>query len=112
MDLAEKLANGEDELAEAKENFAQNYLQKCLQMEREQKWSDLNVCEELDTIFVGSVDTTATTVNGITLMLAIHQEYQERVVDEMREIFQDIDEPVTSDHIARMTFLELCMKES
>lgn len=45
-------------------------------------------------------------------MLAIHPEYQERVVNEMREIFDDVDEPVTSEHISRMQFLELVMKES
>lgn len=112
MQLAEKLEHGEDELAIAKENHNQNYLQKCLQLELEQKWTDLEVCEEMDTIFVGSVDTSATTICGITLMLAIHQEYQERVVDEMREIFEDVNEPVTNEHLSRMTFLELVIKES
>lgn len=112
MELAEKLEHGEDELAIAKENNCMNYLQKCLQMELEQKFSDENVCEEMDTIFVGSVDTSATTINGLTLMLAIHPEYQERVVDELREIFDDVDEPVTNEHLSRMTFMELVIKES
>ncbi|XP_055308985.1 cytochrome P450 4V2-like [Sitodiplosis mosellana] len=112
MDLAEKLEHGEDELAIAKQNNNQNYLQKCLQLELEQKWTNENVCEEMDTIFVASVDTSATILCGISLMLAIHQEYQERVVDEMREIFDDVNEPVTNDHLSRMTFLELVIKES
>lgn len=112
MELAEKLTQGEDELAIAKENHNMNYLQKCLQLELEKKFSDENVCEEMDTIFVGSVDTSAITINGLTLMLAIHQEYQDRVFDEMREIFDDVDEPVTIEHLSRMTFLELVIKES
>lgn len=112
MELAEKLEHGIDELADAKENNNMNYLQKCLQMELENKFSDENVCEEMDTIFVGSVDTSATSINGLTLMLAIHPEYQERVVDELREIFDDVDEPVTNEHLGRMTFMELVIKES
>lgn len=111
-ELADKLEHGEDELANVRANFNQNFLQKCLQLELENKFTDEDVWDEMDTVFVGSVDTTATTVNGITLMLAMHQHYQERVVDELREIFEDVDEPVTNEHLSRMTFLELVIKES
>lgn len=68
MQLAEKLEHGEDELAIAKENNNQNYLQKCLQLHFEHKWTDENVCEEMDTIFVGSVDTSATTICGMIFL--------------------------------------------
>ncbi|XP_055308996.1 cytochrome P450 4V2-like [Sitodiplosis mosellana] len=112
MNLAEKLEHGEDELAITKENNNQNYLQKCLQLELEQKFTDQNICDEMETILIASVDTSATVFYGITLMLAIHQEYQERVVDEMREIFIDVNEPVTNDHLSRMTFLDLVIKET
>lgn len=112
MDLAEKMVHGEDELELAKENNTLNYLQKCLLLERQGVFSDENVDEEMDTIFVGSVDTSAITTNGILLMLAIHPEYQDRVVDELREIFADVDEPVTQEHISKMNFLELVIKES
>lgn len=30
----------------------------------------------------------------------------------MREIFEDVNEPVTNEHLSRMTFLELVIKES
>lgn len=112
MNLAENWENGEDELKVTKENYNQNYLQKCLQLESEQKWNDQNVCEEMDTIFVGSVDTSATTLCGISLMLAIHQEYQDQVVQELHEIFEDANEIVTNEHLTRMTFLDLVIKES
>lgn len=112
MELAEKMLHGEDELAIAKENNHMNFLQKCLQMELENKFTDENVCDEMDTIFVGSVDTSATSINGLTLMLAIHQDYQERVVDELRSLFDDVNEPVTNEHLSEMKFMELCLKES
>lgn len=112
MQLAEKLEYGDDELATAKEKNNQNLLQKCLQMELEHKWSDENVCDEIKTVLIAGVDTTSTILNGISLMLAIHQEYQKRVVNEMCEIFDNVNEPVTNEHLLRMTFLELVIKES
>lgn len=112
MELAEKLEHGEDELAIAKEENRQNFIQKCIQLELEQKWTMEEVYEEMDTIFLASIDTTAIVLNGVSIMLAIHQEYQERVVDEMREIFENVDETVTSEHLTRMTFLEIIIKEA
>lgn len=113
MELAEKLKQyNENELAAAKEENRQNFIQKCLQLEFEQKWSMKNVCEEMDTMFIASVDTSATVLTGTIIMLAIHQDYQERVVDEMREIFENVDETVNIEHLKRMTFLELVIKES
>lgn len=112
MQLAEKMNHGVDELAIAKDNNNMNFLQKCLHLEREMKFDNVNVDEEMDTIVIASADTSATTMNGIVLMLAIHQEYQDRVVDELHEIFEDPFEPVTNEHLSRMTFLEIVMKES
>ncbi|XP_031634229.1 probable cytochrome P450 4ac1 [Contarinia nasturtii] len=112
IDLSEKLDHEENELAAAKNENRQNFLQKSLQLELEQKWTEEEVCQELDTLLVASIDTTATALYGTIIMLAIHQEYQERVVDEMREIFESINEPVTNDHLKRMTFLELVIKEA
>lgn len=45
-------------------------------------------------------------------MLAIHQDYQDRVVDELRSIFTNVDEPVTKEHVSKMNFLELVIKEA
>lgn len=45
-------------------------------------------------------------------MLAIHHQYQDRVVEELRSIFTDADEPVTKEHVSQMHFLELVIKEA
>lgn len=45
-------------------------------------------------------------------MLAIHQEHQDRVVDELRSIFTDVDEPVTKEHVSDMNYMELVIKEA
>lgn len=111
LDLAEKLVNGIDELAIVKETNSANFLQKCLLMEMENKFDDRDICEEMQTVLIGSIDTTSLTINGIILLLAIHQEYQDRVLEELHSIFTDPNEPVTHDHLQQMTFLELVIKE-
>lgn len=110
--LAEKLIQNCDELADAKEAHCSNYIQKCIQLELEKKFDNENTCDNVETLFLGSVDTSAITITSITLMLAIHQNYQDRVVEELHSIFNNIDDPVTSDHLPMMSFMELVIKES
>lgn len=52
IDLANKLANGIDEISIAKKSFSLNYLQKCLQLESEQKFGNKDICEEMQTILL------------------------------------------------------------
>lgn len=45
-------------------------------------------------------------------MLAIHPEYQDRLVDELHAVFSDADEPVTKEHIAKLSLMDLVIKET
>lgn len=45
-------------------------------------------------------------------MLAIHQEYQERLIDELRSVFSDANEPVTKEHLSKLSLTELILKET
>lgn len=110
--LAEKLVDGDDELSDAKENNCMNFLQKCLQLEKEKTFDSINIRDEMETLLIASSDTTASAIQSLILMLAIHQEYQDRVVDELRSIFSDVNEPVTCEHLTMMTFIEMVIKES
>lgn len=112
IDVAEKKMHGIDEIGDARESNSMNYMQKCIQFRTENKFSALELDDELLTIFTGSTDTSSIVIKAITLMLAIHTDYQERVVDELREIFENPDDPITADDLAKMTFLELIVKES
>lgn len=112
LDLMEKLEYGNDEMSVARENNAFNFVQKCLLLESEGKFDRQEVYEEMETIILASADTTSTALSVSILMLAIHQEYQDGVVDELRSIFSSVDEPVTRDHLSRMKFMELIIKET
>lgn len=45
-------------------------------------------------------------------MLAMHPEFQNRVVAELRSILKNVDDPVTKEHIPLLTFMKLVIKES
>lgn len=112
LDLMEKLEYGNDEMSIAKEENAFNFMQKCLQLELDGVFDRQEVYEEMETIILASADTTSTAISVTVLMLAIHQEYQDRVVDELRSIFTSVDEPVTKNHLSKMKLMELIVKET
>lgn len=69
---------------------------------------DINFC-----ILIKGFDTTATTVHFIILMLAMHPEYQEKVFDEISDIFpDDTNFDVTAEDIAKLTYTDLVIKET
>jgi cytochrome P450 len=45
-------------------------------------------------------------------MLAMFPEVQQKVFDEIKEVFESEDEPVTFDILNRMTYLECVVKET
>lgn len=45
-------------------------------------------------------------------MLALHQDIQEKVVQELHEVFDNQDGVVTFDDISKLTYLEMVIKES
>lgn len=45
-------------------------------------------------------------------MLSIHPEYQERLVEELHTVFSDVDEPVTKEHITKLSLMDLVIKET
>lgn len=112
IELADKMQRGEDELENRKQSNSLNFIEKCLSLFREQVFSADDVNQELQTIFVGATDTSSTVLSATLLMLAIHQEYQDRVFAELREIFQNADDDITNEDVTKMKYLELVIKES
>lgn len=112
IELMEKLEKGDDVLEKAKEENSLTWIQKCFLMYRDGLFTEQNLIEEIDTIFVGGTDTTTVTISSTLIMLAIYPEIQEKVVAEMREIFDDADSPVTYEDLSKLTYLEMVIKET
>lgn len=112
IELLDKLENGVDELGKAKEENTLTWIQKCFLMYREGLFTEQNLIEEIDTIFVGGTDTTSVTISSTLIMLAIYPEIQDKVVTELHELFGNVDGDVTADDISKLTYLEMVIKES
>ncbi|XP_046429409.1 cytochrome P450 4C1-like isoform X2 [Neodiprion fabricii] len=81
--------------------------------------TDENIQNHVDTMIVAGADTVATTMNYVLLMLASHQDIQEKIYQELCDIFgenvlhDDSEElQFTMDHLARMTYMERVIKET
>ncbi|XP_046429405.1 cytochrome P450 4C1-like isoform X5 [Neodiprion fabricii] len=81
--------------------------------------TDKEVRDHVDTMIVAGSDTTAITMNYVLLMLASHQDIQEKVYQELCDIFgehvlnDDSEElHITMDVLARMAYMERVIKET
>lgn len=89
-----------------------NWLQKCELLKSAGEFDDVDVSDELLVALIGSTDTSAATMTAILLMLAIHQNVQQLCVDELGDIVGNIDEPIGAEHLPKMVYIEMVIKEA
>ncbi|CAH1380516.1 unnamed protein product, partial [Tenebrio molitor] len=90
-----------------------NYLSNLIKAtEEEGKWTDEEMMEETQTMIATGSDTTAITLSFATIMLAMHQDIQEKLYKEMCDIFGNTDRDPTLDDLTRMDYLERVIKET
>ncbi|KAI7815057.1 cytochrome p450 [Rhyzopertha dominica] len=68
--------------------------------------------EEVDTFTFEGHDTTSVSICFTLLLLASHQDIQDRVYQEIDDIFDRSDRPATYEELQNMSYLEMCIKES
>ena len=75
--------------------------------------SDDEIREETDTFMFEGQDTTAAALAWTIFLIGSHPECQKKVIEELDSIFGDDQERnVTSGDLAKMKYLECCIKES
>lgn len=104
---SEQRSCNDDADAQRSSTIVQMILQKFKQREVTMPYVEDN----LMMVFIAGTTTTLITIKYILLMLAIHQDYQDRVVKELRSIFASVDEPVTMDSLQQMPWIDLVVKE-
>ncbi|RVE48932.1 hypothetical protein evm_006394 [Chilo suppressalis] len=74
--------------------------------------TDREIKEQVDTIMFEGHDTTAAGSSFVISLLGVHQDIQDKVYDELYEIFGDSDRPVTFADTLNMKYLERVILES
>ncbi|CAG9859773.1 unnamed protein product [Phyllotreta striolata] len=74
--------------------------------------NDEEIKEQVDTIMFEGHDTTAAGSSFFLSMMGVHQDIQDRVIQEIDEIFGDSDRPATFADTLEMKYLERCLMET
>ncbi|XP_034187069.1 cytochrome P450 4g15 [Osmia lignaria lignaria] len=74
--------------------------------------NDREVKEQVDTIMFEGHDTTASGSSFFLAMMGCHPDIQEKVIQELDEIFGDSDRPATFQDTLQMKYLERCLLET
>ncbi|VDM44920.1 unnamed protein product [Toxocara canis] len=88
------------------------FLDLLLSMRKDHKLTDMDIAEEVGTFLVAGYDTVSSSIGFVLFLLGQRQHLQDKVYEELNEIFGDSDRAITVDDLKRMKYLEQCMKES
>nr|XP_026495579.1 cytochrome P450 4C1-like [Vanessa tameamea] len=83
-----------------------------LLLERDMKFKDEELRDHIDSITIAGNDTTALVISYALLLLGNHQEEQEKVYTELRNIFEDSNRYPTKEDLNKMEYLERVIKET
>ncbi|KAJ3617676.1 hypothetical protein MTP99_006773 [Tenebrio molitor] len=109
--LQRKKKFNKDEIADSSNN--KNFLSHLIKVtEEDGKWTDEEMMEETQTMIAAGSDTTALTMSFTTIMLGLHQDVQEKVYQEICDIFGNSDRDPTLDDLNQMEYLERVIKET
>ncbi|XP_054262081.1 cytochrome P450 4C1-like [Macrosteles quadrilineatus] len=75
-------------------------------------FSDDDLRDEVVTMMIGGSETSGLTNCFCLLMLAMHQDIQKKVYEEVYNIFGDSDRGVTMEDLNQMTYMEMVIKET
>ncbi|KAJ0176920.1 hypothetical protein K1T71_006929 [Dendrolimus kikuchii] len=79
---------------------------------KEKGYTDIELLEETLVLVLGGTDTSAVSICYTTLMLAKHPDVQEKVYQEIFEVFGDSDRPMTHEDIPRLKYLAAVIRET
>lgn len=88
------------------------FLDMLLTYSENEKMSDEDIREEVNTFMFAGHDTTTAAISWTIQMLASHPEIQQNVYEELESIFEKSDRPPTMKDLHEMKYLERVIKET
>jgi len=110
LNTNKQLANNEDDSVVY--NKPQVLLKHLFKLQDESKITERSLFEHCDTMIGAGTETTALALSNTILLLAMHPEIQNRVYEELEQVFPNPDVEVTYDDITRLEYLDRVIKES
>ncbi|XP_026729645.1 cytochrome P450 4C1-like [Trichoplusia ni] len=87
------------------------FLDLLLELSEENALTDKEIREEVDTAIVTGFDTSSSLLSYIMILLGTHPEVQDKIYDEISEVFQT-DRDVDKDDLNKLVYTEAVIKES
>ncbi|XP_069363043.1 cytochrome P450 4V2-like [Maniola hyperantus] len=75
-------------------------------------FNDQEIREHVDTMLFGGHDTSATVLMYTILLVGSYHEVQQKIFEELHDVFGDEDREVTKQDLLRLVYLEAVLKES
>ncbi|KAK9505638.1 hypothetical protein O3M35_009641 [Rhynocoris fuscipes] len=88
------------------------FLDLLLEMDIEHKLTEADIREEVDTFLFEGHDTTAAAITFAIYLLGLHQDVQDKLIEEIDSIIPDKNEPITRQHLNDMKYMDQVVKES
>lgn len=113
---AQLVNSGYDQLTNEQHTNQLTYMHKCLLAFRQGRFTAEQLHDEVETIFIGGIDTTATAITNTMMMLAMHPTVQDRVRAELRNVlgpdFDICQHNVLLEHTFQLTYMAQVIHES
>lgn len=108
-EMEDKLEDENGNAAENKKDL--NFIVDQL-VNHEEKFTDQEIREHLMVLLITASETSANLVATTIIFLAIHQDIQQKVYEEICEVFCDESVEVNYDSLGKLKYLEMVIKET
>lgn len=109
-ELAEKMLDENGNVLD-KKDMKVNYIVDQL-ANHEEKFTNREIREHLMVLLITASETTANLVATVIIYLAIHQDVQQKVYEEICEVYPDESIEVDYDNVGALKYLEMVVKET
>lgn len=75
-------------------------------------FTDREIWEHILTILAAGYETSATCLSHCVLFIAMFQDVQQKMIDEIEEVFPNGDEEITLDRLGKLLYVERVIKET